>query len=323
MQHELRVRGLRIWLPGPQGPVAIVDGVDFDLKPGEVLGIAGESGSGKTLSSLSLLGLLPANAVTEGEALFDGRNLLALSQRELESVRGKEIAMIFQNPTTSLHPMLSVGRQLTEHVQHHLHMDSRAAHRHALRLLEEVRIPSPERALEAFPHQFSGGMQQRIAIAIALACGPKIIVADEPTTALDVTIQAGILRLLDRLCRQENLGLIIITHDIGVLSAIADRLLVLYAGRAAEYGPASALLGHPRHPYTAALLAALPQGGAAQPLTPIPGAPTSPAARPPGCAFHPRCQYAQVECASVVPPALDVGGGRWVACPVDPLRLAS
>jgi oligopeptide/dipeptide ABC transporter ATP-binding protein len=298
-----------------------VDGVDFEIKPGEVLGIAGESGSGKTLSSLSLLGLLPGNAVTEGEALFDGRNLLALSQRELEDVRGKEIAMIFQNPTTSLHPMLSVGRQLTEHVQHHLQMDSRAARRHALRLLEEVRIPGPERALEAFPHQFSGGMQQRIAIAIALACGPKIIVADEPTTALDVTIQAGILRLLDRLCRQEHLGLIIITHDIGVLSAIADRLLVLYAGRAAEYGPASAVLGQPRHPYTAALLAALPRTGAAQPLTPIAGAPTSPAARPPGCAFHPRCQYAQPECAKAVPPPLDIGEGRRLACPVDPFRV--
>jgi oligopeptide/dipeptide ABC transporter ATP-binding protein len=228
--------------------------------------------------------------------------------------------MVFQDPFTSLHPMLSIGRQLTEHVRRHLGLDRRSAARRAVELLEDVRIPDPQAALRAFPHNFSGGMRQRIAIAIALACKPKLLIADEPTTALDVTVQAGILRLLDRLRHEHELAVVLITHDLGVLSSIADTVSIFYAGRVVESGPRDDVLQRPRHPYTRALLDALPHPEAAKekPLVAIAGAPPTPGAIPAGCAFHARCAYAVDSCRLEVPPLEAVGAARRVACPPDP-----
>src|SRR5262249_13204791 len=222
MTALLEVADLRVSLPGSSGDVRIVDGVDFSVSAGSVFGLAGESGCGKTMTALALLGLLPPIARASGTALFAGRDLLRLRPNELRAVRGRKLAMVFQDPNSSLHPMLSIERQMTEHLLAHLRMDRAHAHRRAVELLEQVRIPDPETALRAFPHQFSGGMRQRIQIAMALACEPDLLIADEPTTALDVTVQAGILRLLDGLRRSKGLAIILITHDLGVLSALAD-----------------------------------------------------------------------------------------------------
>ena len=317
----LSVHGLRIRLPTAAGLVTVVDGVDYEVEAGQVFGVAGESGSGKTISMLALLGLLPDGAQVEGTAMFDGRDLLKLNRRSLRDVRGAEIAMVFQDPMTSLHPMMTIERQLTEHVRFHLGLSAAAARERAAELLHEVRIPDPQSALLAYPHQFSGGMRQRIAIAIALACRPRVLIADEPTTALDVTVQAGVLRLLDGLRRQSGLSVVMITHDLGVLSSIADRLSVMYAGRVVETGPTGEVLSHPRHPYTAGLLAALPHPEAAEdtPLRSIKGSPPSPQSRPDGCPFHPRCGYARPSCSVDVPVLDAIGEGRRLACPVDPL----
>jgi oligopeptide/dipeptide ABC transporter ATP-binding protein len=317
----LEVDRLRVRLPTPDGPATVVDGIDYRIEPGEVFGIAGESGSGKTMSVLALMGLLPQGAAVEGQAVFEGQDLLRLSPSKLRRICGRELAMVFQDPMTSLHPMLSVGTQLTEHVRLHLGLGRRRAAELAVEALREVRIPDPESALQAFPHQFSGGMRQRIAIAVALACRPKLLVADEPTTALDVTVQAGIIRLLDRLRNESGLTIILITHDLGVLSSIADRVAIFYAGRVVEAGARIDVLGHPRHPYTRGLLDALPHPeAAATPLIAIQGAPPTPRRIPPGCAFHPRCGYAQASCREAIPPLVPVNG-RALACPVDPLRV--
>jgi oligopeptide/dipeptide ABC transporter ATP-binding protein len=323
MTALLSVRGLRVRLPTALGLVTVVDGIDYDVAMGEVVGIAGESGSGKTISVLALLDLLPAGAVVEGSALFEGHDLLRLGRRAMRDIRGQMIAMVFQDPMTSLHPMLTIGRQLTEHMTFHLGISARTARSRAVDLLDDVRIPDAAGALGAYPHQFSGGMRQRIAIAIALACGPRILIADEPTTALDVTVQAGILRLLDELRRQSRLSVIMITHDLGVMSSIADWLTVMYAGRIVESGPTASILGAPRHPYTAGLLAALPHPERPEDTTlvSIQGSPPSPQARPPGCAFHPRCMYALPACATEVPDLVRIGDERRLACPVDPLRV--
>ena len=319
MSALLEVDGLRVRLPTGNGLSTVVDGVDYAVEPGEVFGVAGESGSGKTMSMLALLGLLPQGARVEGSARFDGTDLLRLPRRQLRRVSGRDVGMVFQDPLTSLHPMLSVGRQLTEHTRRHLGLDRRQAERRALELLEQVRIPNPAAAQHAFPHQFSGGMRQRIAIAVALACGPKLLIADEPTTALDVTVQAGILRLLDRLRRENELSVVLITHDLGVLSSLADRVSIFYAGRVVESGPRETVLQHPRHPYTRALLDALPHPEAADTrLVAIAGAPPAPQRRPSGCAFHPRCPYAVESCVTDDPPLVPVGDDRRLACPVDP-----
>ena len=319
----LAVKGLRVRLPTTSGLVTVVDGIDYEVDRGQVFGIAGESGSGKTISVLALLGLLPEGAEVEGSAIFEGGDLLKLGRRSMRDVRGKEIAMVFQDPLTSLHPMMTIERQLTEHVRYHLGLDRIKARARAIELLGEVRIPDPAGALGAYPHQFSGGMRQRIAIAIALACRPRLVIADEPTTALDVTVQAGILRLLDGLRRQSGLSVIMITHDLGVMSSIADWLTVMYAGKVVESGRTSEVLARPRHPYTAGLLAALPHPEAAEdtPLVSIAGAPPSPQSRPTGCAFHPRCTYAIASCATDVPALVNAGDGRRLACPVDPLLV--
>jgi oligopeptide transport system ATP-binding protein len=316
----LEIHGLRVRLPTAAGPATVVDGIDYGVETGEVFGIAGESGSGKTMSVLALLGLLPPGAAVEGRAVFAGRDLLRLPPRELRRVCGRELGMVFQDPMTSLHPMLSVGTQLTEHVRLHLGLGRKEAAARALELLHEVRIPDPGSALRAFPHQFSGGMRQRIAIAVALACRPRLLIADEPTTALDVTVQAGIIRLLDRLRHEAGLAIVLITHDLGVLSAIADRVAVFYAGRIVEAGGRADVLSRPRHPYTRGLLDALPHPeAAATPLVAIPGAPPSPRQIPTGCAFHPRCRYAEEISREVVPPLVPVDG-RLLACHVDPFR---
>ena len=315
----LEVEDLRVQLRGADGMLTVVDGVDYRVEQGEVFGVAGESGSGKTISMLALLGLLPEGAAVEGNVRFDGRDLLGLSRSRLRSISGRELAMVFQDPTTSLHPMLTIGQQLTEHVRRHLGLGPRAARQRALELLADVRIPDGEAALRAYPHQFSGGMRQRIAIAIALACRPKLLIADEPTTALDVTVQAGILRLLDRLRRENDLAVVLITHDLGVMSAIADRVAIFYAGRVVESGSRETILQQPRHPYTHALLDALPHPEALtdQALVAIPGAPPSPGAVPAGCPFHPRCGYALESCR-LEEPALVPVGDRLLACPPDP-----
>ncbi len=323
MTPLLAVNGLRVRLPTTTGLVTVVDGVDYEVERGQVFGLAGESGSGKTISVLALLGLLPDGAEVEGSAMFEGKELLKLGRHALLGVRGREIGMVFQDPQTSLHPMMTIERQLTEHVRYHLGLDRTHARARAVELLEEVRIPDPAGALGAYPHQFSGGMRQRIAIAIALACRPRLLIADEPTTALDVTVQAGILRLLDGLRRHSGLSVIMITHDLGVMSSIAGWLTVMYAGRVVESGPTPEVLSRPRHPYTAALLAALPHPEAVEdtPLVSISGTPPSPQARPAGCAFHPRCAHAIASCATDVPDLLEVGDERRLACPVDPLMV--
>ncbi|HZP72346.1 MAG TPA: ABC transporter ATP-binding protein [Gaiellaceae bacterium] len=315
----LAVEGLRVRLPTPAGDVTVVDGVDYEVQPAEVFGIAGESGSGKTVSMLALLGLLPDGSSVEGSARFGEDDLISMPRRRLRTISGRDIAMVFQDPYTSLHPMLSVGKQLTEHVRLHLGLDRGRAEERAVELLTDVRIPDPHAALRRFPHQFSGGMRQRIAIAIALACRPRLLIADEPTTALDVTVQAGILRLLDRLRTEHELAVVLITHDLGVLSSIADRVSIFYAGRVVESGEREEVLRTPRHPYTRALLDALPHPEAPQEqdLVAIKGAPPTPGRIPAGCAFHPRCAYLLAECRTKVPPLVPAGD-RLLACPPDP-----
>jgi oligopeptide/dipeptide ABC transporter ATP-binding protein len=300
--------------------VSIVDGVSFDIAAGQVFGLAGESGSGKTITALALLGLLPAGARTGGSAILDDRDLLTMRTAQRRRTRGREVAMVFQDPVSSLHPMLTIERQLTEHLRYQLGMSHKDADERAIELLTDVRIPNPKAALRGYPHQFSGGMRQRIQIAIGLACEPRLLIADEPTTALDVTVQAGILRLLHRLCEEKDLAVMLITHDLGVLSALADTVTVMYAGRVVESGPTAQVMGRSRHPYTRALIDSLPHPEASDgALMPIAGDPAGPESRPSGCAFHPRCRYMEPSCVATVPPLVRIDDGREMACPVDPL----
>jgi oligopeptide/dipeptide ABC transporter ATP-binding protein len=320
----LDVRHLDVTAGTEGSPVTIVEDVSFTVERGEVLGLAGESGSGKTMSALAVMGILPGGTRTAGEVRFADQNVLGLRGRPLRQIQGRRIAMVFQDPSSALHPMLTVGRQLTEHARYHLGLSRRAAEERALELLGQVRIPTPRAALKAYPHQFSGGMRQRIQIAIALACEPDVLIADEPTTALDVTIQAGVLRLFDRLRREEGLAILLITHDLGVLSALADRVVVMYAGRVIESCAIGELMNDSRHPYTRALLSSLPRPDAeGAELVPIRGTPPSPAGRPSGCAFHPRCEFAVDTCTSAVPELAGVGAGHRFACPVDPFGNGS
>jgi oligopeptide transport system ATP-binding protein len=320
----LQVERLTVALPTRSGYHNAVDDLSFAVDAGQIIGIAGESGSGKTMTALSLFGLLPHGAKVTGSIRLDGAELLGLGSKQLRSIRGRQIAMVSQDPATALHPILPIGTQLTEHMRHHLGIDKEAAEARAVELLETVRIPDPAQALRSYAGQFSGGMRQRIAIAIALAAEPRLLVADEPTTALDVTVQAGILRLLDRLCRERGLAVIVITHDLGVMSATAQRLNVMYAGRLAESGPTSELLESPRHPYTRGLLDALPHPeGGGVPLVPIGGSPPSLGRVPDGCPFHPRCKYARPACATDRPEPALIADQHLLACPPDPLRVAS
>ena len=303
----LRVRGLQVSLSTRAGLVRVVSGIDLDVASGQVVGIAGESGSGKTISMMAILGLLPSGSVVAGTACFRGYDLLSSSDDDLAKRRGKDIALVMQDPNSSLHPMLSVGGQLTDHVRHHLHVSRHEARDRAIDLLRQVRIPDPTGSFDAYPHQFSGGMRQRV------------MIADEPTTGLDVTVQAGILHLLHDLGERLQLAMILITHDLGVMSALADTLTIMYAGRVVETGPTSAVLTSPRHPYTAAMLEALPHPDRPDdPLLPIPGHLGPPNQWPAGCAFHPRCKYAESRCSQAVPNLVAVGVGRRHACLVDP-----
>lgn len=316
MTTLLEVEDLTIKAPSPQGQIIIVDEVSFAIEEGQVFGLAGESGSGKTMTALSILRLLPPRSVIEGQIRYRGRNLVGLGRKELRDIRGNEIAMVFQDPKTSLHPMLPIGRALTAPLRRHFKLSRSQARERAIEVLDEVRIPDPEGSLVRYPHQFSGGMRQRIAIAAALICRPGLLIADEPTTALDVTVQAGILGLLDRLRRDAGLSVLLITHDLGVMSSIADVLTIMYGGRVVESGSARTLLREPRHPYTTGLLAALPAADAhGEGLIPIAGSPPMPTVDSVGCAFAPRCAHAVDSCHTATPELVAVPDGR-LACPV-------
>jgi oligopeptide transport system ATP-binding protein len=315
----LDVRDLRVSLTTRTGSLPIVDGVDFAIDEGEIVGIVGESGSGKSLSAMSVVGLQPPAIKTTGVAQFASTNLIGARPATLRSVRGREIGIVFQDSLASLHPMLTVERQLTEPLYRHMRLSRTDAHTRAVELLTQVRIPDPNRALKKYPHEFSGGMRQRIAIAMALACTPRLLIADEPTTALDVTVQAGILRLIDELRRETGLAVLLITHDLGVLSAIADRLYVFYGGRVVETGSTRDLIGQPRHPYTKALLNAVPHPTTeGETSKGIPGSPPRPGQWPEGCIFEPRCAFAQDVCRAQEPPLETVGDDRRLRCAIDP-----
>jgi oligopeptide transport system ATP-binding protein len=317
---QLEVNDLRTHFFTREGVVRAVDGVSFPLEKGQTLGLVGESGCGKSVTALSIMGLIPKPParIVAGSVLFEGRDLTTLKERELEDIRGKEIAMIFQDPMTSLNPTIKISTQITEVLRRHLDMSKEQARKRAVELLEEVRIPRAAERLDDYPHRFSGGMRQRVMIAIALACNPKLLIADEPTTALDVTIQAGILDLLDELRREHEMSMIIITHDMGVVAETADNIAVMYAGQVVEYASSFDLFDQPEHPYTEALLAALPQLEGedirAGRLTAIPGLPPSLIDPPDACRFAPRCPYADAQgsCAKVEPQLREIRTRHWV-----------
>ncbi|MGI9334272.1 MAG: ABC transporter ATP-binding protein [Gammaproteobacteria bacterium] len=316
MSTLLSVRDLCTEFRTEDGQFAAVDGVSFDLAAGEVLGIVGESGSGKSVTALSILGLIPSppGRVTHGEIVFEGVDLLHLRERQMRAVRGADISMIFQEPMTSLNPVFTVGDQIVETIRHHENVGAAAARARAVELLELVGIPSPRERLSDYPHQLSGGMRQRVMIAIALSCRPKLLLADEPTTALDVTIQAQILDLLRRLQAELGMAVILITHDLGVVAEFAQRAIVMYCGRIVEQGSVQALFEQPLHPYTEGLLASLPVLDEDQDrLQAIPGVVPSPFGLPPGCRFAPRCRYAQEPC-TVGEPGLVRQDDHDVAC---------
>jgi len=317
----LSVRGLSTEFRVEHGVIKAVDGVSFDLAAGETLAIVGESGSGKSVTALSILGLIPdpPGHISAGEVIFEGEDLRKLSPEALRAVRGDRIAMIFQEPMSSLNPALTVGLQVGEPLNLHRKLSWKRAIAAARGLLDRVRIPDAANRVLAYPHQFSGGMRQRGMIAMALACRPRLLIADEPTTALDVTVQAQILSLLKELTRQENAALILITHDLGVVARYADRVCVMYGGRIVETGTAREIYARPRHPYTRGLLASIPRLDqvAGSRLVPIEGQPPNLAALPPGCAFRPRCPAAFAACAAAVPPLQAVSAGHLKACFAD------
>jgi oligopeptide/dipeptide ABC transporter ATP-binding protein len=313
----LEVRDLSVRFGTKRGVAEVVREVSWELDRGETLAVVGESGSGKSVSVLALLGLVPQppGQVT-GSVRFGGVDLVGASPDALRRVRGNDIAMIFQDPMTSLNPVLTVGRQLTEHMELHLRLDAGAAKRRAIDLLERVGIPAPARRFAAYPHQLSGGMRQRVVIAMALACDPQVLIADEATTALDVTTQAQIIALVAELQADLHMGVVWISHDLGVVAGIADRVLVMYAGRVVEDAPVDRLYARPSHPYTRGLLGALPVLGAerAGELVAIPGLPPDPTDLPAGCAFHPRCSYRlDPRCETERPPLREVAPGHRVA----------
>ncbi len=314
----LDVRNLQTWFHTSNGVVRAVDGVGFDIQPGETLALVGESGCGKSVTALSIMRLVPSppGRIAGGEVRFDGRDLLALSDREIRRVRGREIAMIFQEPMTSLNPVLTIGLQLTETMGHHLGLSRAQANARAVELLGLVGIPEPERRLAQYPHQFSGGMRQRVMIAIALSCRPRLILADEPTTALDVTIQAQILDLLKQLSRDFGVAMVIITHNLGVVARYADRVNIMYAGKVVERGSAAEIYARPRHPYTLGLLRSVPRldRPRRERLDSIAGQPPDLARLPGGCSFRPRCRFAVRRCELEAPPLVEAEPGHLAAC---------
>ena len=316
MTPLLDVRQLTVNFFGDAGTATPVDGVSFQLAKGETLALVGESGCGKSLTALSILQLLPRAATLEpGSAIeLDGEDLVALEEPALRAVRGARIAMIFQDPMTSLNPVYTAGSQITEAVRAHCAVSKRQARERALHLLEEVGIPDPQFRFGQYPHELSGGMRQRVMIAMALSCEPQVLIADEPTTALDVTVQAQILEILDRLRQSHDMAVLMITHDLGIVAGRADRVAVMYAGQIVETAPTDRLFEHPAHPYTRALLASVPRlTGPLQRLSPIQGTVPTPDAWPTGCRFHPRCPYAFDKCQQQ-PPVKIVADGHQTAC---------
>jgi oligopeptide/dipeptide ABC transporter ATP-binding protein len=318
MDALLEVRHLRTHFFTAAGTVRAVDGVSWDVSAGETVALVGESGCGKSVSALSVMRLVaaPAGRIVGGQILFKGRDLLTLSEEEMRRVRGREIAMVFQEPMTSLNPVLTIGRQLTEPMEIHLGMTPARARERAGELLGLVGIPDAERRLRQYPHQFSGGMRQRMMIAMALACEPALVLADEPTTALDVTIQAQILELMKDLSRRLGVAMLMITHNLGVVARYAERVNVMYAGKIIERGTARALYGDPRHPYTLGLLRSVPRldEPRREKLAPIQGQPPDLTRLPPGCAFEARCAYRVERCRAEAPALAEVDGGHGSAC---------
>lgn len=300
-----------------EGQIKILDHVSFNIKNGETLGVVGESGSGKSVTALSVMRLLPmlTGKTTHGEVLFDGKDLLKLSEREMQKIRGKDIAMIFQEPMTSLDPVYTIGDQIAESIIHHEKVSRKEARERAIRLIEMVGIPSPEKRVDDYPHQLSGGMRQRVMIAMALSCNPKLLIADEPTTALDVTIQAQILDIIRRLKKEQNMAVWLVTHDLSVIAEMCDRVVVMYAGRVCEIADVKILFRKPMHPYTNGLLASLPRMDKdVEMLHVIPGMVPNLKHPPEGCRFHNRCEYATEQCKTVKPELREVEPGHFVAC---------
>ena len=314
-QPLLEVRNLRIEFPTRRGTLLAVDDVSFDIAPGEVLGVVGESGAGKSLTGNAIIGLLePPGRVAGGEIRLEGRRIDNLPYEEMRKIRGAQIGAIFQDPLTSLNPLYSVGRQLVETIQTHLPLSASQAKARAIELLKEVGIPGAEMRIDHYPHQFSGGMRQRVVIALALCAGPRLIVADEPTTALDVSIQAQIIALLKRLCREHGTAVMLVTHDMGVIAETADRVAVMYAGRVAEIGPVREVVKHAKHPYTKGLMGSIPSLGVrTERLTQIDGAMPRLTEIPPGCAFNPRCTSKGQRCLVERPNLMPAGATR-AAC---------
>ncbi len=315
-QPILRVENLKTYFYTEDGVVKAVDGVTFDLYEGETLGIVGESGSGKSVTSLSIMRLLDEKGkIVDGKIIFKGKNLLELSEAEMRKIRGNEIAMIFQEPMVALNPVYTIGDQIMEAIMLHQNVGESKAREIAIDLLRKVGIPEPEKRVDQYPHQLSGGMRQRAMIAMALSCRPSILIADEPTTALDVTIQAQILDLMKELQKEYGMALIMITHDMGVIAEMADRVVVMYAGRVVEYGEVHEIFKKPRHPYTYGLLSSIPRLDVEQEkLKSIPGTVPDPLSFPSGCKFHPRCEFAQERCKNEEPELVEVEPGHFSRC---------
>ncbi len=315
-ENMLEVRDLRVEISTRRGVVHAVDGVSLDVIRGEALGLVGESGSGKSMTLRAILGVLPPEAkVTSGQILLDGTDLVPLKQSDLNRIRGPKISMIFQEPMSALNPVMRVGYQIAEGPRIHLGLNRAKAAQRALELMRRVGIPDPERRFRAYPHEFSGGMRQRVMIAIALSCDPEIILCDEPTTALDVTIQDQILRLLARLCKDSGVSLIFVTHDLPVVAQLCQQVAVMYGGELVERGAVREVLLNPRHPYTLGLVKSAPDVEVVrQALVPIPGAPPSLVSPPSGCRFHPRCSFAEEDCTVLPTPLRQLPGGRSTAC---------
>ncbi|WP_298291311.1 ABC transporter ATP-binding protein [uncultured Litoreibacter sp.] len=324
-QPVLSVRDLVVEIPTRHGLLKPVDGVSYDIAPGEILGVVGESGAGKSMTGNAVIGLLDRPArIAEGEIYLNGERIDNLSLRELRTYRGKQIGMVFQDPLTSLNPLLPIGDQLTETIQEHLNVSKSEAEGRAVAALEEVGIPAAAERIGSYPHEFSGGMRQRVVIALALCAEPSLVIADEPTTALDVSVQAQITALLKRLCRERGMAVMLVTHDMGVIAETADRVAVMYAGKLAELGPVRDVIGAPRHPYTDGLMGSTPLASKGKDrLHQIPGNMPRLGNLPNGCAFHPRCPYTQDKCKENPGPRLKTTDGR-AACwfPLDGAQAA-
>lgn len=316
MQNLLTVRDLNVEFPTRHGTLHALDDVSFTIRPGEVLGMVGESGAGKSLTGAAIIGLLePPGRMSKGEIRLREERIDNLNDAQMRKIRGRKIGAIFQDPLTSLNPLYTVGQQLVETIQTHLHLSNHAAQKRAIDLLKATGIPAAEERIDHYPHQFSGGMRQRVVIALALAAEPELIVADEPTTALDVSIQAQILELLKKLCQEQGTAILLITHDMGVIADIADRVAVMYAGRLIEIGPVEEIIRTPKHPYTTGLMQAIPSiHQLDERLNQIPGNMPRLNAIPSGCAFHPRCDQRLPRCDQDIPQLLTVGHRHKVAC---------